>query len=110
EAIEAGRRETQVIDLLPGLREIVRPLDSIADRVDLESYAEYPRRHKGNATFRTVDDFVDYVKRHEGEGTVVFADRLGGMRAVFNHHGKEIPGWRDFTATLTREHTKAWDA
>ncbi|MCK9495221.1 MAG: YfdQ family protein [Dehalococcoidia bacterium] len=109
-AIDAGRRETQVIDLRDDVRLVVRPSDSTDDVYDLESYAEHPRRHKGNATFRTVEDFTHYVKRHEGGGTVVFADRLGGMRAVFNHHGKEIPGWRDFTATLTREHTKAWDA
>ena len=111
-AVEAGRRQVALIQIDDDLKVIVRPSDSTDDVYDLEPYAAHPRRAKGNATFRRVDDFAEYVRRHETPDTVVFADQVGGMRAVFNHHDSlgSPAGWRDFTATLSRERTKAWDA
>lgn len=113
-AIEAGRRETQVINLREDVRLVVRPDADGASRgdvFDLERYADNPRRAVGNVTLRDIASFTEYVKRHKSAATVIFADDEGGMRAVFNHHGHEQePGWRDLTAMLVRPRTPAFEA
>lgn len=113
-AIEAGRRETQVIKLREDVRLVVRPdADgaSLADVFDLERYAGEPRRAAGNVTVRDVASFIEYVKRHKSAATVIFADAEGGMRAVFNHHAEgQAAGWRDLSAMLVRPRTPAFAA
>ena len=111
-AVDAGAQSVRQIISRDTVEIVARPDGDgtvAIETIDTERYAANPRRATGNATFRDVESFVAYVNRHAGDGTAIFADDQGGMRAVFNHHATD-PGWRDFTATLARPQTPAFRA
>lgn len=111
-AFNAGRDQTKLVLSAPHVDFVAHPAGEGAveiEAIDTEQYQPAPRRARGHVTIRDVDGFTAYVNRHKGEGTVIFADSNGGMRAVFNHHApNEVAGWRDHLALLNRPHTLAW--
>lgn len=67
-----------------------------------------PLRPRGEATFTAVDSFNSYVMRHFiVNKSWLYADYdAGKIVAVFNDHGMDTAGWKDFRATFVAEKSR----
>lgn len=67
-----------------------------------------PLRPRGEASFTAVDSFNSYVQRYFEPGkSWMYADYdAGKIVAVFNDHGMDTAGWKDFRATFIAEKSR----
>lgn len=82
------------------------------DRVtlDLERYADQPRRKRGDVRLDDTPSLIAYVNKHKaGDETELFASwEHGRIVAVLNGHAVGEPGWGDHRATLALQITPEW--
>ena len=89
---------------------MVRPEAWHTDTIDLERFAEHPRRKTGTFAANDIESFKFYVQAYAGAGSLIFADPdTCTLRAVIDHHHAEDgpPGWNQFAATFTPAWTTA---
>lgn len=68
--------------------------------IDLEDYAERPRRKKARPTFTTTESFARYITAHARPGTTMYANPdLVSVVGIIDDHG-DAPGHRDHVASL----------
>jgi uncharacterized protein YfdQ (DUF2303 family) len=78
--------------------------------IDLEPYADAPRRMRGTVHLQTVEALTAYTSRHDNpDCTTLWID---GDRhqvvAVLDDHSEEQPAWGEHRAVLTLQVTDAW--
>jgi uncharacterized protein YfdQ (DUF2303 family) len=78
--------------------------------LDLERYADTPRRKRGSVLLDDTAALIAYVNKHEEDtGTELFASiDEGRIWAVLNGHGNTTTGWGDHRAVLKLRPTPAW--
>lgn len=84
------------------------------DARDLERYAEYPNRPRGDVIVRTSGAFVDAVRRRAPGAVTVYGDEASlSLVAVLNDDGAAdgvaYAGWRDYRVVLGVTRTEAWE-
>lgn len=95
---------------IPDLLVYALPNGEAASIVDLEQYAEFPRRKRGTITVSTTASLAQYLNVHREDGTTVYADENAfTVTAVINDHSKATPDHRDHRAVLKLTTTPAYD-
>lgn len=98
----------QEFDAIPELLVYALPNGESPKVVDLEQYAEFPRRKHSSIQVATTASLAQYLNEHREDGTTVYADEDAyTVTAVINDHGKGSPGHRDHRATLALVQTPA---
>jgi uncharacterized protein YfdQ (DUF2303 family) len=116
-ALEHGRQDAD--DLAPNLRGQHVAAGNDYQIVDLQPYADAPRRAAGIVQLVTTDSLVTYLHRHtrpeaingsvDDQRCSLYVD-LPNFTAitVLNDHSYDGPGWRDDRATLKWQPTPGW--
>jgi uncharacterized protein YfdQ (DUF2303 family) len=79
----------------------------------LEVSAVVPARKVGELTVADLASLVAYVAKHRGGGTLIMVAWNGQavvVRAVLDHHAKDLAGWRGHVVEAKIQATPAWNA
>lgn len=78
--------------------------------IDLEQYAAQPTRPKGAFTFTEADSLERYVVAHRPSTMPsAYANaKAGSITVVLDDHFEGDPGWGEWRATLSLQHTPEW--
>jgi uncharacterized protein YfdQ (DUF2303 family) len=73
---------------------VMRPAGAALEKIDLEQFAEQPRRVKGHTSLGDADSFARFVNRYKLAGlTCIYVNKdKTSLRAVFNDHGEPPTG------------------
>jgi uncharacterized protein YfdQ (DUF2303 family) len=111
-AVDAGAAlaEPKRIDDTYEPHVIVVPAGGRHEVLDLERFADQPRRPNGTYTAATVDSFNDYVDAQLDEkATTIWVHPVDAtIVAVLNDHQLGQSAWRDWTVKLDLRETDEW--
>lgn len=105
-ALTLAAAEPQTFERIPDLVRTVTPAGFSENIIDLESYAETPRRKVANIEVLTTASLAQYVNEHRTMGTTLYADPDAlAVEAILNDHVPSVTdadaaGHRDHRATL----------
>lgn len=103
---EAKTAAALALDAVEGFPDVFRsivPEGWKAEILDLEKYAEKPRRKAGQIRLQTTESLAQYINAHRTDGTAAYADPdHDTIVAILNDHAKDLDaaGHRDHRATL----------
>ena len=80
--------------------------------IDVQEYADWPRRKVGTYRVQDSASFAAYVAKHADDGcTELWADPARtSLVAVIDAHGSSIPGWGKHRVELETVKTPSWQA
>lgn len=77
------------------------PAGHTLQTIDLEQYADHPRRKKARPTFTETSSLAWYLNTHKILGTTLYADPVSvSVHAIIDDHSTDAPGHRDHRAEL----------
>lgn len=75
--------------------------------IDLEEFANAPKRIRTDEQFSDLRGFIDYVNDFKKDNTVCFASATG-IKTYFDYHGKNDPRWNEHLAQFHIVKSARW--